>query len=361
MKNTYCVIMAGGIGSRFWPMSRTAHPKQFLDILGTGRTLLQQTYDRFLPLCPKEQIFVVTHEDYKKLVKEQLPELQDNQILTEPARKNTAPCAAYASYKIGSINPNASIVIAPSDHLIKKEDTFVKAISSCITKIREEDCLVTLGIKPTRPDTGYGYIQFTDIEWKHDKRLKKVKTFTEKPDHDMAKFFMDSGDFLWNSGIFIWSFNSISNAFEKYAPEIASIFKQGMDKYNTPEEEEFIQKAYSQCNSISIDYAIMEKADNVYVRSSIIGWSDLGTWGSLYANSPKDLKRNAVIGKNVMLYDSQNCIVNVPKNKLVVLQGLEDYIVVESDNILLICKKQDEQQIKTFVNDVKIEKGEKYI
>ncbi|HET6245595.1 MAG: mannose-1-phosphate guanylyltransferase [Bacteroidetes bacterium] len=361
MKNNYCVIMAGGIGSRFWPMSRTAHPKQFLDILGTGRTLLQQTYDRFLLLCPPENIYIVTNEDYTKLVKEQLPDLNQDQILSEPARKNTAPCAAYASYKIGSINPDAIIVIAPSDHLITKEETFVKAINSCILKAQEEDCLATLGIKPTRPDTGYGYIQFYETEWKYDKRLKKVKTFTEKPDHEMAKFFIESGDFLWNSGIFIWSFKSFVKALERHLPETAAVFKEGMDKYNTPAEKAFIVQAYAQCSSISIDYAIMEKADNVYVRSSAIGWSDLGTWGSLYANSKKDENRNAVVGNNVMLYESSNCIVNVPKNKLVVVQGLEDYIIVESDNILLICKKEDEQQIKTFVNEIKIKKGEKYI
>ena len=353
--------MAGGIGSRFWPMSRTSHPKQFLDILGTGRTLLQQTYDRFLPLCPKENIYIVTNGDYTELVSQQLPELKEYQILSEPARKNTAPCAAYASYKIGSMNPDASIVVAPSDHLITKEDTFVKAIKSCIIKTREEDCLATLGIKPTRPDTGYGYIQFHETEWKYDKRLKKVKTFTEKPNLEMAKFFIESGDFLWNSGIFIWSFQSFKKALEKHLPETAAIFKEGMTKYNTPHEKEFIEQAYLQCPSISIDYAIMEKAENVYVRASAIGWSDLGTWGSLYANSKKDGKKNVVVGKNVMFYDSSHCIVNVPADKLVVIQGLEDYIVVDSDNILLICRKDDEQQIKTFVNDVKIKKGEKYV
>ena len=362
MKNTYCVIMAGGIGSRFWPMSRTAHPKQFIDILGTGRTLIQQTYDRFIKICPKESIYVVTNDDYIALVKEQLPHISSNQILAEPVRRNTAPCAAYASYKIGSINPDANIVTAPSDHIITKEQTFVKAIKSCLRKTREEDCLVTLGIKPTRPDTGYGYIQFVEgSSWEQDKRIKKIKTFSEKPDLEMAKFFIDSGDFLWNSGIFVWSFKSISKAFEKYLPEVDAIFKEGKNKYNTPEEKEFIKKAYAQCPTVSIDYGIMEKADNVYVRSSIIGWSDLGTWGSLYANSNKDKAGNAVIGKKVMMYDSKNCIVNVPQDKLVVIQGLEDYIVVESDGILLICKKEDEQQIRAFVNDVKIAKGEKFI
>ncbi len=353
--------MAGGLGTRFWPMSRSAHPKQFLDILGTGRTLLQQTYDRFLPFCPKENIYVVTNEEHASLVAEQLPELKKEQILAEPARKNTAPCAAYATYKIGALNPNATIVVAPSDHLITKEDTFVKAVESCVIKVREEECMVTLGIKPSRPDTGYGYIQYIETEWEHDERMKKVKTFTEKPNHDMAKFFLESGDFLWNSGIFIWSYKSFSNSLEKYLPEMAAIFKEGMSLYNTSKEIDFIEQAYQQCPSISIDYAIMEKADNVYVRASLIGWSDLGTWGSLYANSNKDKNGNAVVGKNVLTYDTTNCVINMPKDKLVVIQGLDNCIVVESDGILLICKKDDEQHIKTFVNDVKINKGDRFV
>ena len=354
--------MAGGIGSRFWPMSRTSHPKQFMDILGTGQTLLQQTYDRFLRLCPKENIYIVTNESYIGLVKEQIGDINMNNILSEPARKNTAPCVAYACYKIAQMNPAAVTVIAPSDHLILKEDTFVKAIKSCYKKAESEDCLVTLGIRPSRPDKGYGYIQYTEpVKNEKDKRMKKVKTFTEKPDLDMAKFFMQSGDFLWNSGIFIWTVKSIINAFEKYCPEIDSIFKEGNNVYNTPKEAAFINNVYSNCKNISIDYAIMEKADNVYVRSSVIGWSDLGTWGSLYDHIKQDKAGNAIVGMNVMAYDSNNCIVNVPKDKLVIMQGLDDYIVVESDGILLICKKEDEQQIRTFVNDVKVRKGEKFV
>jgi mannose-1-phosphate guanylyltransferase len=354
--------MAGGVGSRFWPMSRTAHPKQFLDILGTGQTLLQQTYNRFLRLCPKENIFIVTNDSYIDLVKQQIKGIDSQNILSEPARKNTAPCVAYASYKINTINPDALIVVAPSDHLITKEDTFIKAVKACYTKAASEDCLVTLGIRPSRPDTGYGYIQFIESNVKEkDKRIKKVKTFTEKPDLEMAKFFLQSGDFLWNSGIFIWSVKSVINAFDKYAHEMHVLFSEGDSFYNTPKESEFIAKAYTNCKNISIDYAIMEKAENVYVRSSIIGWSDLGTWGSLYDHIKHDDNENAVVGKNVMLYDSKNCIVNVPKDKLVVMQGLEDYIVVESDGILLICKKEDEQQIRTFVNDAKVLKGEKFV
>jgi mannose-1-phosphate guanylyltransferase len=354
--------MAGGVGSRFWPMSRTAHPKQFMDILGTGKTLLQQTYSRFLKLCPKENIYIVTNDSYVQMVREQIEGISDENILSEPARKNTAPCVAYACYKIAALNPEAVTVVAPSDHLITKEDTFVKAIKACFAKAKSEDCLVTLGIRPSRPDTGYGYIQFVESEVKeNDKRIKKVKTFTEKPDLEMAKFFLQSGDFLWNSGIFVWSVESVMKAFEKHSPEMDAVFREGMDVYNTPKEADFIAKAYSSCKSISIDYAIMEKAENVYVRSSIIGWSDLGTWGSLYDHIRHDDNQNAVVGKNVLLYDSSNCIVNVPKNKLVIMQGLDDYIVVESDGILLICKKEDEQQIRTFVNDVKVAKGDKFV
>jgi mannose-1-phosphate guanylyltransferase len=323
---------------------------------------LQQTYNRFLKLCPKENIFIVTNESYVGLVNEQLKGIDSKNILSEPARKNTAPCVAYACYKIAQLNPNALTVIAPSDHLITKEDTFVKAIKACYAKAAAEDCLVTLGINPSRPDTGYGYIQFVESEIKEkDSRIKRVKTFTEKPDLEMAKFFLQSGDFLWNSGIFIWSVKSVIKAFEKHCSDMDAIFKEGNSVYNTPQESEFIAKAYTNCKNISIDYAIMEKAENVYVRSSIIGWSDLGTWGSLYEHIKQDDHQNAIVGKNVMAYDSKNCIVNVPKDKLVILQGLDDYIVVESDGILLICKKEDEQQIRTFVNDVKVTKGDKFV
>ncbi len=362
MSNHYAIIMAGGVGTRFWPMSTTQHPKQFLDVLGTGETLIQQTFKRLLKVCPASNIYVVTSNIYEDLVIQQLPKLPKKNIIKEPSRKNTAPCIVYASYKIHKLNPNAITVVAPSDHLIKKGQTFVKAIKSCIEKAEKQDCLVTLGIKPTRPDTGYGYIQFKESDKKEeDKRIFKVKTFTEKPDQDMAKFFVDSGDFLWNSGIFIWSTKSILKAAEKHDPELANVFKEGVPDYNTPSEEAFINKAYNICKNISIDYSIMEKATNVYVRSSIIGWSDLGTWGSLYGHIAKDEEQNALVGKNVMLYDSKNCIVHVPSDKLVVLQGLENYIVVESDNILLVCKKEDEQQIRNFVNDVKVKKGEKYV
>ena len=362
MKNQYCIIMAGGVGTRFWPMSTTAHPKQFLDILGTGRTLIQQTYDRFKTLCPPENIYVVTSDIYESLVAEQLPNIPKANILTEPSRKNTAPCVAYASYKIHQLNPKALTVVAPSDHLIIKEDVFIKAIKSCFEKVKSEDCLLTLGIKPSRPDTGYGYIQFVnESSDEKDKRIYKVKTFTEKPDHDMAKFFMESGDFLWNSGIFIWSTKSVIKSLEQNDPELATLFKDGEEFYNTPKEKEFIKRAYNVCKNISIDYSLLEKAKNVYVRSSIIGWSDLGTYGSLYTHIKHDKGNNALVGKNIIQYGCNNCIVHVPKDKLVVMQGLEDYIVVESDGVLMICKKQDEQQIRNFVNDVKVQKGDKFV
>jgi len=352
--------MAGGIGSRFWPMSRTSHPKQFIDILGTGRTLLQQTFVRFLSICPRENIYVVTNELYRKLVLEQLPELKLENLLCEPSRKNTAPCIAYASYKIFSQDKKANLVVAPSDHLIAKEQTFTKAIKSCFRKAKSEDCLITLGIRPTRPDTGYGYIQFIESSVKEkDKRIKKVKTFTEKPDVEMANFFLQSGDFLWNAGIFVWSAKSILKAFQKMLPDMAKAFSSV--KYNSSKEEEGIKRAYNECKNISVDYGILEKAENVYVRSSLIGWSDLGTYGSLFNHIKKDERDNAIVGKNVMMYDSKNCIVNISKDKLVVVEGLQDYIVVESDDIILICKKQDEQRIRDFVNDVRLKKGERFV
>jgi mannose-1-phosphate guanylyltransferase len=352
--------MAGGIGSRFWPMSRNAFPKQFLDILGTGKTLLQQTYHRFLNNCPKENIYIVTNEAYQGLVLKQLPDMKPGQVLSEPLRRNTAPCIAYASYKIAKINPDANIVVAPSDHIITKEDAFSQAIDECFAFTANHDCLLTLGITPSRPDTGYGYIQFIH-EKDGDKKIAKVKTFTEKPNLDMAKFFLQSGEFLWNAGIFIWNLKSILQAIKDHLPEMDNIFKEGAELYNTPAEHDFIRNAYEQCTNISIDFGVMEKAKKVYVMGADFGWSDLGTWGSLYDQIKHDANHNAIVGKNVMIYDTTNCVINMPKDKLVVLQGLNDYIVVESENILLICKKQDEQQIRNFVNDVKLLKGEKFV
>ena len=358
--NNYCVIMAGGIGSRFWPMSKTARPKQFIDILGTGETLIQQTYNRLKRICPSENIYIVTNEIYKDLIIEQLPEISAEQIICEPNMRNTAPCIAYANYKIAAKNPNANIVVAPADHLILKEDEFVRVINLALAYTENNDCLVTLGITPTRPDTGYGYIQFDVNDDSSDSDIKKVKTFTEKPDLDLAQKFIDSGEFCWNSGMFIWSLKSIQQAFENLLPEIDEIFKEGEGVYNTDEESNFIEGAYATCKNISIDYGIMEKSKNAYVISANIGWSDLGTWGSIYTHLNHDENANAVVGENVMMYDAKNNIVNVPKEKLVVLQGLEDCIVVESDDILLVCKKQAEQKIKQFVTDIKSSKDKKF-
>lgn len=356
------MIMAGGIGARFWPMSRTSQPKQFIDILGTGETLIQQTVNRFLKICPIENIYVVTNEIYKEQVKTQVPALTYDQILCEPARRNTAPCIAYANHKILQKNPDAVIVVAPSDHIILKEDVFTDVITSALQAAAENDWLITLGIEPSRPDTGYGYIQFDpNLSDARDSRIRKVKSFTEKPELKIAEKFLESGDFHWNAGIFVWSLKSIIKAFESHLPEVEDIFKSGVDAYNTDKEATFIEGAYSVCRNISIDFGVMEKAENVYVLSSDFGWSDLGTWGSLYAIRQKNEDQNAIVGKNVMTYDTNNCVINVSSDKLVVLQGLDDYIVVDEGNTLLICKKKDEQNIRQFVNDVKAEKGDKFV
>ena len=359
--HNYAVILAGGIGERFWPMSRNYRPKQFIDILGTGKTLIQQTYERFLEILPKENIFIITNTNFKHLVLEQLPAIAEEQVICEPTRKNTAPCIAYAAWKIFSKDKHARLVVAPSDHIILKEQEFSRVILQALLAASEHEWLFTLGITPSRPDTGYGYIQYIDGNpWSADENLKKVKTFTEKPSSELAESFLKSGDFLWNSGIFIWSAHAIIEAFEKYQPEISDVFREANGKYNTADEAPYMNIAYAACKSISIDYAIMEKADNVYVFVSDFGWSDLGTWGSLYEVRAKDGKRNAVMGKNVILYNVNDCIVNIPDEKLVVLQGLDDYIVAESDNALLICQKEKEQEIRRFVNDIRLKKGEEF-
>ena len=359
-KNNYAIIMAGGIGSRFWPISRSSHPKQFIDILGTGKTLIQNTYERFLKVCPKENIYVVTNESYTKLVKQQLPDMADGQILTEPVMRNTAPCVAYGCFKIESLNPEAVIVVAPSDQQILDEDAFVSAIEKSLQTAASTDSLITLGIKPSRPDTGYGYIQYTDQAINQD--FHKVKTFTEKPTLEIAKTFIQSGDFLWNAGIFVWSAQAIVKAFGRHLPEMHEIFAEARPVYNTEEEKSYVHKAYQQCINISIDYGIMEKADNVYVLPSAFGWSDLGTWASIYDLAEKDYVGNAVIpAEKVIMYDSSNCMVNVPGEKLVILQGLHDFIVVESNNTLLICPRDQEQNVKQVVADVKAKFGTKYI
>jgi mannose-1-phosphate guanylyltransferase len=354
--------MAGGIGSRFWPLSKSTMPKQFLDILGTGRTFLQQTFDRLKKVCPTENFFVVTSVDYKELVVSQLPELKESQILLEPLRRNTAPCIAYASHKIQQLNPNANIIVAPSDHLILQEEIFLAEIRKGLAFVEKNDALLTLGIHPSRPETGYGYIQIENMLPTGDiENLHEVKTFTEKPDVELARIFVESGEFFWNSGIFLWSLSSIMKAFEQHLSPVSELFERGKKLYGTSSEVPFLNKTYSECQNISIDYGIMEKANNVFVLCSDFGWSDLGTWGSLYENSHKDKQGNVVSGENVMLYGTKDCIINMPGEKLVVVQGLDEYIVVESEGTLLICRRDDEQQIRQFVNDVRMNKGNQYV
>ncbi|MEI6313045.1 MAG: mannose-1-phosphate guanylyltransferase [Bacteroidota bacterium] len=355
--NTYAVIMAGGIGSRFWPLSRSSKPKQFLDILNMGKTLIQMTYERYTPICPKENIFIVTNEEYVSIVKEQLPFITDQQILKEPSRKNTAPCVMYACHKIYSINPDAHIIVAPSDHLILKEADYLDVLKTGIEFCKKNNALITLGIKPTRPDTGYGYIQYLD----HEQDIKKVKTFTEKPSKDIAATFLKSGDFLWNSGMFVWSAKSILEAFEEFLPEMIEAFKGGEKHYNTDTEFEFISEAYSQSVNISIDYGIMEKASNVFVIPSDFGWSDVGTWGSIYDIYEKDYLQNAVDGKLVKTYDASNNMISVQDNKLVVIQGLDGYCVIDTADVLLIIKKEEEQEIKQITSDMKRIKLDKFL
>ncbi len=357
----YCVIMAGGIGSRFWPMSRTAHPKQFHDVLGTGQSLLRQTFERFTPICPPENIYIVTNAQYKGLVREQLPEISDEQILLEPSRRNTAPCIAYANHKIKLRDPEAAVITAPSDHLVLKATAFLDTIETALRQARESQNLITLGIKPSRPDTGYGYIQFTDEPNAKDPNVKRVKTFTEKPDIELAREFLKSGDFYWNSGIFVWTLPAVRAAFQQHLHEVDELFEEITPFYNTPEEAEKIAAVYSVCESISIDYGIMEKAGNVNVVLSDFGWSDLGTWGSLFTHVNKDKNNNAVNGRNVMLRESRDNMVQVPKDKLAVIQGLDDFIVVDTDDVLLICPKDNEQKIKQIVTDLKAGKNGKYI
>lgn len=359
MSNTYVVIMAGGIGSRFWPESRIAKPKQFLDILNIGKTLIQLTYQRFLSLVSKENIYVVTSDSYEKLVKEQLPDLTDSQILKEPIRRNTAPCITYACDKIYAKDKDATIIIAASDHLILEEQKFLDVVGKCIDFVSDNSYLVTIGIKPTKPATGYGYIQFTDEKASGD--FYKVKTFTEKPTTDIAKTFLKNGDFLWNSGMFVWKAKTLLRAVVKQLPEIAEAFREGNTHYDKPTEAKFIREAYSQCPNISIDYGVMEKANNVYTTPAEFGWSDIGSWDSLYEVYEHDYLGNAVAGKNVKIYDSANNMIMVPGDKLVVLQGLRDYCVIDTNNVLLVCERSKEQEIKQITVDLKVADLDKYL
>ncbi|MCF8406339.1 MAG: mannose-1-phosphate guanylyltransferase [Chitinophagaceae bacterium] len=358
-KHHYVAIMAGGIGSRFWPMSRTAYPKQFLDVLNTGKTLIQWTYERYTQFIPLENIYIVTSEEYVSIVEAQLPNLPKENILAEPSKKNTAPCIAYISFKLAQKDPQATFVVAPSDHLILEQENFQKIVEQSLDFVSHIKALATLGIKPTNPNTGYGYIQYEGLEV--SKGVYKVKTFTEKPTQEIAESFIASGDFLWNAGIFAWKASTIIAAFEKYQPEMFELFDGEKANFNTPAEKKSIQKIYPQCVNISIDIAIMEKADNVYVIPASFGWSDLGTWNSAYDNMEKDYFANAVASDNVIVIDATKCMINAPKDKLVVVQGLDDFIVVDTKDVLLICSKEKEQSIKEYVAEVKRHKGDKYI
>ena len=354
----YCVIMCGGIGSRFWPYSRTNKPKQFIDFLGTGRSLLQMTFDRISHVVSSDNIIIVANEMYLQLILEQLPQIRRENILLEPARRNTAPCIAWAINHIRAINPNASVVVAPSDHLILREDAFESSIIRGFEFVESHDALLTLGITPTRPETGYGYIQ---IGKESCQGISEVKTFTEKPDLELAKVFLKSGEFFWNSGIFLWSVKSIYKALCKYAPDVMAVLDKDNDVYASSKESEFINQNFTSCPSISIDYAVMEKADNVYVQCVSFGWSDIGTWSALYDNSAQDINRNVLQNCQGMMYRSEGNMVMTADKKVVVAVGLNDYIIADAHDVLLICPKSEEQQIKHFVNDVKATLGDEYL
>ncbi len=351
--------MAGGIGSRFWPLSRTDYPKQFLDILNTGRTLIQATFDRFTLFVPVENIFVVTAIQYKDIVAEQLPDLKPENILCEPSRKNTAPCIAYISYKLLQLNPEANMICAPADHIILDPTAFKNTCLEALHFTANIKALVTLGIKPTHPNTGYGYIQHE--EHSVSDNVFKVKTFTEKPDKELARTFILSGDFLWNAGIFVWQVKNIVKAFETFLPEMHDVFDAEKLQFSTDKEKEAIERIYPQCVNISIDYGVMEKADNVYIIPSSFGWSDLGTWASAFDNLEKDYLENAVSGDNVIIIDATKNMIHTDNKKLVLIQGLDDFIVVDTLDVLLICKKDKEQEIKEYVAEVKRNKGDKFL
>ena len=353
--------MAGGTGSRFWPLSKTKKPKQFLDILGTGKSLLQQTFSRFAKICPVENIYIVTNEIYTELTKEQLPELNNSQILSEPSKRNTAPCIAYSNLKIKAKNPDAVIVTAPSDHLILDETNFTEIIKHCFEFVKHNDSLLTLGIKPSRPETGYGYIQIGDEKHEGFNSIYKVKSFTEKPDKETAVKFIESNEFLWNSGIFVWSLKSINTAFKQYLPAVYELFSDTSVLETSEKENTFINEAYAECESISIDKGVMEHAENVYVIPSDFGWSDLGTWDSLYENSNLSKDGNVKNSEKILCFDTKNTIIHIPENKLIVIEGLQNYIVAESENTLLICKRDNEKKIREFVKDVEEKFGDEYI
>ena len=357
--NTYVAIMAGGIGSRFWPLSRVDYPKQFLDILGTGKTLIQQTFERFEKLVPAENIYVITANDYLELTNEQLPQMSKENILGEPFRKNTAPCIAYISFKLRSKDPDARLIIAPADHLILQEERFLEICREALSFVESRNALITIGITPTYPNTGYGYIQHDGN--KEDLPAYRVKTFTEKPNKELAQTFIASGDFLWNSGIFVWKVSEGIAAFEKHMYEMYELFASEEHKLNSEEEKTTIETIYPQSSNISIDFGVMEKANNVYVIPGSFGWSDLGTWNSAWENMQKDERENAIAGEDVVVFDTNKCVVHITGEKLIVLQGLENFIVADTKDVLLICNKEKEQEIKNYVAEVKRKKGDKYL
>ncbi|MDN3676445.1 mannose-1-phosphate guanylyltransferase [Flavobacterium paronense] len=342
-KNYYAILMAGGVGSRFWPVSTTEFPKQFHDMLGAGSTLIQKTFSRLSKIIPPENIFILTNESYNDLVLEQLPMVKQAQVLLEPAMRNTAPCILYASLKIQKQNPEALMVVAPSDHWIEDEAAFSKNLQQCFDFCQKENALLTLGIQPTFPNTGFGYIEYdkSDVN-----PIKKVNQFREKPDYETAKGFLEAGNFLWNGGIFIWSVKSITEAFEKFQPQMNELFQQGLESYNTESEKQFIQNNYEKAENVSIDYAVMEKAKNVFVLPATFDWNDLGTWGQLHEKLDKDDQNNGVINAKVVMENASNNIVRSDANKLIVIDGLNDYIIVDKEGVLLIYPKSKEQDIK---------------
>jgi mannose-1-phosphate guanylyltransferase len=348
-KNYYSIIMAGGVGSRFWPVSTADFPKQFHDMLGAGSTLIQKTFSRLSQLIPAENILILTNEKYSQIVLEQLPQVKPAQVLLEPAMRNTAPCILYASLKIKKQNPNALIVVAPSDHWIEDEVAFNQNLSHCFDFCNKNDALMTLGIQPTFANTGFGYIEYNKQD---DNIVKKVAQFREKPDVETAKSFLASGNFLWNGGIFIWSAASIIAAFEKFQPAMNALFLEGFDSYNTPIEKDFIAQNYAKAENVSIDYAVMEGAENVYVLPATFDWNDLGTWGSLHEKLPKDGQNNTVVNATVLLEDASNNIISTAKNKKVIINGLEDFIIVDKDDVLLIYPKSKEQDIKALAGKI---------
>ncbi len=350
--DNHLVIMAGGVGSRFWPMSTAEKPKQFIDVLGVGRSLMQLTFDRFKGVCPPENVWVVTNYLYKSIVAEQLPEIPVGNILCEPCRRNTAPCIAYVSWRIKAINRNASIVVSPSDHIVIDNEEFRRVVNQCLSFASETDAIITLGMKPTRPETGYGYIQ-ADLSTSspRNKEIYRVDSFREKPDVETAQKYIRNKSYFWNAGIFIWNANTIVNAFRIYQPAISKIFEGMLPIYGTPQEQEEIDRKFPECENISVDYAIMEKAEEIFVCPADFGWSDLGTWGSLLVQTKKDLYGNGVIGDNISLFDTHDCIIHALNKQKVVIQGLDGFIVAEEGDKLLICKLSEEQRIKQFSSD----------